>query len=162
MLGAQSGRTNVSKVPREHKPHLVRNPGILQFRPKLLISPQGQASIATTCRLLLLWEIRVCFWAENCFFRASRQRSSAWGCYRSGKGDRQRWTGILGSRVDRAVPEAAPLFVAEKEENWREERSMARQRVWFEMRAVTSLLCCWVIALYWIDHFCLRRQKGTP
>ena len=45
------------------------------------------------------------------------------------EGDRQRWTGILGSRVDRAVPEAAPLFVAEKEENWREERSMARQRV---------------------------------
>ena len=28
-------------------------------------------------------------------------------------------TGILGSRVDRAVPEAAQLFVSEKEENWR-------------------------------------------
>ena len=39
------------------------------------------------------------------------------------------WTGILGSRVDRAVPEAGPLFVFEKEENSREERSMARRRV---------------------------------
>ena len=39
------------------------------------------------------------------------------------------WTGILGSRVDRAVPEAGPLFVSEKEENSREEGSMARQRV---------------------------------